>query len=111
MDVRNCLRIKEFQGKIEAAVAKRDPDFLMIAGTEALIAGLDEAEALRRAQAYVEASADIILIHSKKRILARSQALRVPERNRCRWSSCRLPTWILTLSGSRRCARPHDDLW
>ncbi|MDE5457558.1 phosphoenolpyruvate phosphomutase [Bradyrhizobium sp. CSA112] len=62
------LRIEEFQGKIEAAGAtKRNPDFLVIARTEALIAGLGEAEALRRAQAYVEAGADMILIHSKKK--------------------------------------------
>ncbi|WP_229184891.1 isocitrate lyase/phosphoenolpyruvate mutase family protein [Bradyrhizobium oropedii] len=62
------LRIEEFQGKIEAAVAKRqDPDFLVIARTEALIAELGEAEALRRARAYVEAGADMILIHSKKK--------------------------------------------
>ncbi|WP_244481982.1 isocitrate lyase/phosphoenolpyruvate mutase family protein [Bradyrhizobium pachyrhizi] len=62
------LRIEEFQGKTEAAVtARRDPDFLIIARTEALIAGLGEAEALRRAQAYVEAGADMILIHSKKK--------------------------------------------
>ncbi len=62
------LRIEEFQGKVEAAGAtKRDPDFLVIARTEALIAGLGEAEALRRAQAYVEAGADMILIHSKKK--------------------------------------------
>ncbi|MGY4167807.1 isocitrate lyase/phosphoenolpyruvate mutase family protein [Bradyrhizobium sp. USDA 4529] len=62
------LRIEEFQGKIEAAVATRqDPDFLIIARTEALIAELGEAEALRRAHAYVEAGADMILIHSKKK--------------------------------------------
>ncbi|MHC1949643.1 isocitrate lyase/phosphoenolpyruvate mutase family protein [Bradyrhizobium sp. UFLA06-06] len=62
------LRIEEFQGKIEAAIAtRRDPDFLVIARTEALIAGLGEAEALRRAHAYVEAGADMILIHSKKK--------------------------------------------
>ncbi|WP_342710027.1 isocitrate lyase/phosphoenolpyruvate mutase family protein [Bradyrhizobium sp. B124] len=61
------LRIEEFQGKIEAAVAtKRDPDFLIIARTEALIAGVGEAEALHRANAYVAAGADMILIHSKK---------------------------------------------
>lgn len=60
------LHIEEFQGKIEAAVAtKRNPDFLVIARTEALIAGLGEAEALRRAKAYVKAGADMILIHSK----------------------------------------------
>ncbi len=62
------LRIEEFQGKIAAAVATRqDPDFLVIARTEALIAGLGEPEALRRAAAYVEAGADMILIHSKKK--------------------------------------------
>ncbi|WP_229184899.1 isocitrate lyase/phosphoenolpyruvate mutase family protein [Bradyrhizobium oropedii] len=32
-----------------------------------MIAGLGEAEALHRAQAYVEAGADMILIHSKKK--------------------------------------------
>ncbi|MCA1437957.1 isocitrate lyase/phosphoenolpyruvate mutase family protein [Bradyrhizobium sp. BRP20] len=62
------LRIEEFQGKIEAAIAtRRDPDFLVIARTEALIAGLGKAEALQRAHAYVDAGADMILIHSKKR--------------------------------------------
>ncbi|MGY4627024.1 phosphoenolpyruvate phosphomutase [Bradyrhizobium sp. USDA 4486] len=62
------LRVEEFQGKIEAAVTTRqDPDFLVIARTEALIAGLGEAEALQRAHAYVDAGADMILIHSKKR--------------------------------------------
>src|SRR5215472_9910724 len=61
------LRIAEFQGKIEAAVAaRRDPDFLIIARTEALIAGLGEAEALKRAAAYAEAGADMILVHSKQ---------------------------------------------
>lgn len=62
------LRVEEFQGKIEAAVATRqDPDFLVIARTEALIAGLGETEALARAHAYAEAGADMILIHSKKK--------------------------------------------
>ncbi|MDX0234932.1 phosphoenolpyruvate phosphomutase [Sinorhizobium meliloti] len=62
------LRIGEFQGKIEAAVASRsDPDFLVVARTEALIAGLGEDEALKRGMAYAEAGADMILIHSKKK--------------------------------------------
>ncbi|TBX97273.1 isocitrate lyase/phosphoenolpyruvate mutase family protein [Rhizobium laguerreae] len=62
------LRIEEFQGKIEAAVATRsDPDFLVIARTEALIAGLGEKEALKRGMAYAESGADMILIHSKKK--------------------------------------------
>ncbi|MDQ7251041.1 isocitrate lyase/phosphoenolpyruvate mutase family protein [Dongia sedimenti] len=62
------VTIEEFQGKIAAAVASRqDPALLVIARTEALIAGLGEAEALKRAQAYVAAGADMILIHSKKK--------------------------------------------
>jgi phosphoenolpyruvate phosphomutase len=62
------LRIEEFQGKIAAAIAtRRSRDFLVIARTEALIAGLGEAEALRRAAAYEEAGADMILIHSKQK--------------------------------------------
>jgi phosphoenolpyruvate phosphomutase len=62
------LRTEEFQGKIAAAIATRkNPDFLVIARTEALIAGLGEAEALRRAAAYEEAGADMILIHSKQK--------------------------------------------
>ena len=65
---RSCLEFEEFQGKIEAARSARvDLDFLVVARTEALIAGLGEHEALKRAQAYVEAGADMILIHSKKK--------------------------------------------
>ncbi len=63
----DLVRTAEFQGKIKAAIATRaHPDFLVIARVEALIAGLGEAEALRRAAAYTEAGADMILIHSKK---------------------------------------------
>lgn len=62
------VRIEEFQGKIEAAVAGRhDPEFVIIARTEALIAGQGQDEALRRAAAYEEAGADAILIHSKQK--------------------------------------------
>lgn len=62
------LRIEEHQGKIKAAVTTRaDPDFLVIARTEALIAGLGEKEALTRGMAYAEAGADMVLIHSKKK--------------------------------------------
>ncbi|WP_445657201.1 phosphonopyruvate hydrolase [Achromobacter sp. NCFB-sbj8-Ac1-l] len=61
------VRTEEFQGKIEAAcAARRDPDFCVIARTEALIAGLGQAEALARASAYEAAGADAILIHSKQ---------------------------------------------
>ena len=63
------VRIEEFQGKIEAACATRESEaFLIIARTEALIAGLGQDEALKRAHAYVEAGADMILVHSKQKI-------------------------------------------
>ncbi len=64
----DLLRIEEFQGKIEAACqARQDAGFLVIARDEALIAGLGETEALKRAAAYEEAGADMILIHSKQK--------------------------------------------
>lgn len=62
------VRIEEFQGKVEAATAARtDKDFVVIARVEALIAGMGEAEAIKRGLAYAEAGADAILIHSKQK--------------------------------------------
>jgi phosphoenolpyruvate phosphomutase len=61
------LRVEEFQGKLEAAVhARKDPNFMIIARDEALIAGLGEQVALQRAASYAEVGADMILIHSKQ---------------------------------------------
>jgi len=61
------VRIEEFQGKIAAAAdARKDPDFVVIARVEALIAGLGQAEAVKRGLAYEEAGADAVLIHSKQ---------------------------------------------
>lgn len=57
--------IEEFQGKIEAARLPGGP--LVVARTEALIAGLGQHEALRRGAAYVEAGADAVLIHSREK--------------------------------------------
>ncbi len=57
-----------FARKIEIAKqTQRDDDFLVIARTEALIAGAGIGEALRRAHGYVDAGADAILMHSKSR--------------------------------------------
>jgi phosphoenolpyruvate phosphomutase len=59
--------VDEFAGKIRAAKdAQTDPDFVVVARVEALIAGWDTDEALRRANAYAEAGADAVLIHSKR---------------------------------------------
>jgi len=58
--------IDEFCGKIKAAKdTQTDDDFSVVARVEALIAGLGQDEALRRAEAYYKAGADAILIHSK----------------------------------------------
>ncbi len=54
----------EFQGKL--AAAKAGGAMLVVARTEALIAGLGQDEALRRGEAYAEAGADAVLIHSKR---------------------------------------------
>ena len=56
----------EFQGKIAATKAAAG-EIVVVARTEALIAGLGEEEALRRGAAYVEAGADAVLIHSKQK--------------------------------------------
>ena len=59
---------KEFVAKILAAKeAKKNKDFLIIARIEALISGLGIKEALKRADAYENAGADAILIHSKQK--------------------------------------------
>lgn len=58
--------IKEFSGKIRAIKEnQKSNDFMVIARVEALIAGWGQEEAVNRAMAYIEAGADMILIHSK----------------------------------------------
>lgn len=60
--------IWEFAAKINAATeARTDPDFVVVARIEALIAGFPMDEALRRAEVYERAGADALLIHSKSR--------------------------------------------
>lgn len=61
--------IEEFSGKIKAGKdSQTDDDFCIVARVEALIAGWGMAEALKRAEAYRQAGADAILIHSKKSV-------------------------------------------
>jgi phosphoenolpyruvate phosphomutase len=56
----------EFCGKIKAGKdTQSDPNFSIVARVEALIAGWGMEEALKRAEAYRQAGADAILIHSK----------------------------------------------
>lgn len=55
----------EAVGKIEAAVAaRRDPDFIIIARTDAA-SGLGLDEAIRRAQAFRKAGADVLFVELK----------------------------------------------
>ncbi|MEJ2231475.1 MAG: phosphoenolpyruvate mutase, partial [Nitrospirales bacterium] len=64
-DTQPLADMEEFCGKIKAGKdAQSDPDFCIIARVEAFICGWGLAEALRRAEAYHQAGADGILIHS-----------------------------------------------
>ncbi|MBX3347958.1 MAG: phosphoenolpyruvate mutase [Nitrospira sp.] len=64
-DAQPMADMQEFCGKIKAGKdAQTDPDFSIIARVEAFICGWGLAEALRRAEAYRQAGADGILIHS-----------------------------------------------
>jgi phosphoenolpyruvate phosphomutase len=57
----------EFAGKIKAGKdSQTDPDFVLVARVEALIAGWGLGEAIKRAESYHRAGADAILIHSKE---------------------------------------------
>lgn len=59
--------ISEFCGKVKAAKdTQRNDDFCVVARVEAFIAGWGIGEALNRAEAYRDAGADAILIHSKR---------------------------------------------
>lgn len=62
---RPVVTLEEHAGKIEAALAaRRDPDFIVIARTDAASAhGLDEA--IRRGKAYREAGADVVFVELK----------------------------------------------
>jgi phosphoenolpyruvate phosphomutase len=82
---RELVSVDEHAGKIRAAKsAQASPDFVVIARTEALIAGWGQEEALKRAEAYADAGADAVLIHSKSptfdelRAVSRHWSGRVP---------------------------------
>jgi len=63
---RELVSVDEHVGKIQAARgARRSQDFCVIARTEAYIAGWGLDEARRRAHAYADAGADMVLVHSK----------------------------------------------
>ncbi|MGI5242088.1 isocitrate lyase/phosphoenolpyruvate mutase family protein [Dactylosporangium sp. CA-139066] len=53
-----------FAGRVARARAATGDDFVIVARTEALIAGLPLDDAIERAQSYAEAGADIVVVHS-----------------------------------------------
>lgn len=60
----------EFCGKIRACrEACLDPHFVLVARTEALVVGDTVDEALRRAERYVDAGADAIIVHSRSPVV------------------------------------------
>jgi phosphoenolpyruvate phosphomutase len=63
--------IDEFCGKIKAMKdTQLDEEFVVVARVEAFITGWGLKEALRRAEAYRQAGADAVLIHSKRSDIA-----------------------------------------
>ena len=63
---RELAPVEEHAGKIKACLdTRKSDDFMVIARTEALIAGWGMDEALLRGRAYADAGADFVLVHSK----------------------------------------------
>jgi phosphoenolpyruvate phosphomutase len=74
----------EFCGRIKAAKdSQSNRDFVLIARIEALVSGYGLGEALRRAEAYHDAGADAILIHSKQSTAGEVLAFAERWQNRC----------------------------
>lgn len=81
MEGKRLVSVEEMVGKIRAAAeARRDPDFIIIARTDArALLGFDEA--VRRANRYVEAGADMIFgeaLQSREELAAFSKAVKAP---------------------------------
>ena len=58
---------EDFTAKIKATKdGQKNPEFCLVARTEALVAGASMDEALDRAGAYAEAGADALFVHSKQ---------------------------------------------
>jgi phosphoenolpyruvate phosphomutase len=83
-DAQPMADMHEFCGKIKAGKdAQTDPDFCIVARVEAFICGWGLAEALRRAEAYRQAGADGILIHSALSVPDEILAFKQEWGNRC----------------------------
>jgi phosphoenolpyruvate phosphomutase len=64
---RELVSAREHALKVAACKDRTDGELFVIARTEALIAGHTMAEALDRGNAYADAGADAVLIHSKEK--------------------------------------------
>ncbi len=63
---RRLITLPEMVSKIKAGKdVQRSKEFMFIARTEAIIAGCDISECIDRSSAYLEAGADLLVIHSK----------------------------------------------
>jgi phosphoenolpyruvate phosphomutase len=83
-DAQPMADMHEFCGKIKAGKdAQSDQSFSIIARVEAFICGWGLAEALRRAEAYRQAGADGILIHSALAVPDEILAFKQEWGNRC----------------------------
>ena len=68
---RSLISVEEMVGKLHAALdARTDPDFIIIARTDA-VASMGVEEAIRRGRSYIEAGADMIFVvmHQNPHIL------------------------------------------
>jgi phosphoenolpyruvate phosphomutase len=74
-NAQSLAQIEEFSGKIKAMKdTQQDDDFTVVARVEAFIAGLGLKEAVKRAEAYRQAGADAILMHSKRSDISEIEA-------------------------------------
>ena len=90
-EARHLASVDEVCGKLRAAKdTQTDRDFVLVARTEAFTAGTGLSDALRRAEAYRQAGADAILVHSKRATFATRPGGRrwSPACGSCTWSCC-----------------------
>lgn len=64
---RELVSAEEHALKVQACKDSTNGEFFVIARTEALIAGYSMEDALERAEAYADAGADAVLVHSKEK--------------------------------------------
>jgi phosphoenolpyruvate phosphomutase len=102
----NCIRklipIKEQMRRIQAAKDSQETEeFVFIARIESLIAGHGIDEACRRADAYAEAGADAILIHSHDKTLSEIDGFLKQWRNKVKVPLVAVPTLFPTFTAEQ----------